>query len=217
MERSGASWQVKSGGHSLRAGQVLLCTNAADRGVARRLNRIVLPLRVYQLATKPLPGSLVQRISPRRTPVADTRANLFTYRLDRDDRLISGAMPMLRCGAEDRMRRMIAQRLQQELQLPDLPAVECVWDGTAAMTTDFLPHVYEFGPGFLGGVGCNGRGIALTAMLGEVLADAASGRALDELPISTASTDSIPLHPLAGAAPAIAIARARWQDWRQGL
>ena len=217
VERSGASWQVKSGGHSLRAGKVLLCTNAADRGIARRLNRIVLPLRVYQLATKPLPGSLVQRISPRRTPVADTRANLFTYRLDRDDRLISGAMPMLRCGAEDRMRRMIAQRLQRELQLPDLPAVECVWDGTAAMTTDFLPHVYEFGPGFLGGVGCNGRGIALTAMLGEVLADAASGRALDELPISKASTDSIPLHPLAGAAPAIAIARARWQDWRQGL
>lgn len=217
VERTGRSWQVRSNGYRLRADQVLLCTHAGDLGIARRLNRIVLPLRVYQLATEPLPPGLVQRISPHRTPVADTRANLFTYRLDRDDRLISGAMPVLRYGAKGRMRRMIAQRLQRELRLPDVPAVDCVWDGVAAMTTDFLPHVYEFGPGFIGGVGCNGRGIALTAMLGEVLADAANGRAWDDLPIGRASARSIPLHLLAGVAPAIAVARARWQDWRQGL
>lgn len=217
VERSGHSWQVRSKGYRIRADQVLLCTHASDQGIARRLNRLVLPLRVYQLATQPLPANLVHRISPQRTPVADTRANLFTYRLDRDDRLISGAMPVLRYGAEGRMRRMIARRLQRELRLPDVPAVDCVWDGVAAMTPDFLPHIYEFGPGFIGGVGCNGRGIALTAMLGEVLADAANGRAWDDLPIARAAAGSVPLRLLAGAAPAIAVAHARWQDWRQGL
>lgn len=217
VERNGRFWQVVSSGYKVRADQVLLCTNAADLGIARRLNRIVLPLRVHQLATRPLPASLVRRISPRRTPVADTRANLFTYRLDRDDRLISGAMPVLPWGAEERISRMITQRLQQELQLPEVPAVEIVWNGTAAMTTDFLPHLYEFGPGFIGGVGCNGRGIALTAMLGEVLADAAGGRAWGELPIPKAPTHAVPLRRFVGAAPAIAVAHARWRDWRQGL
>ena len=217
VERTGRSWHVGSNGFKIRADQVLLCTHAGDQGVARRLHRVVLPLRVYQLATRPLPRSLVHRISPHRTPVADTRANLFTYRLDRDDRLISGAMPVLRYGAEGRMRRMIVRRLQHELQLPDLPAVDCIWDGVAAMTSDFLPHLYEFGPGFIGGLGCNGRGIALTAMLGEVLADAADGRAWNDLPIPRASTSPVPFRLLAGAAPAIAVAHARWLDWRQGL
>ena len=210
-------WQLQVGGHRLQAAQVLLCTHAAEAGIAQRLNRIVLPLRVVQLATRPLAAAEVRRISPQRTPVADTRANLFTYRLDRDDRLISGAMPMLGRGAEGRIGPMIARRLQQELQLPELPAVDCVWQGRAAMTTDFLPHLYEFGPGFIGAIGCNGRGIALTAMLGEVLADAAGGRRWDELPVPRAAARPLPLRALAGAATAAAVARARWQDRRQGL
>jgi glycine/D-amino acid oxidase-like deaminating enzyme len=217
VQRQGQDWQLRIGAHTLHAEQVLLCTHAAELGVARSLSRVLLPLRVVQLATRPLTRDVVQRISPQRTPVADTRANLFTYRLDRDDRLISGAMPMLGLGAEGRLGPMIAQRLQAELQLPELPAVDCVWQGNAAMTTDFLPHLYEWGPGFIGGIGCNGRGIALTAMLGEVLADAASGRRCDELPVTKAALTPLPLRALAGAATAAAIAQARWQDWRQGL
>lgn len=217
VQRHAQGWELRVGGHHLQAEQLLLCTHAADAGIARRLNRIVLPLRVVQLATRPLAADVVQRISPQRTPLADTRANLFTYRLDRDDRLISGAMPMLGPGAEGRIGPMVARRLQCELQLSELPAVDCVWQGRAAMTADFLPHLYEFGPGFIGGIGCNGRGIALTAMLGEVLADAAGGRNWDELPVTKASAEPLPLRALAGAATAAAVARARWQDRSQGL
>jgi glycine/D-amino acid oxidase-like deaminating enzyme len=217
VQRHEQGWQLRAGGHALQTEQVLLCTHVGEPGIAKRLNRIVLPLRVVQLATRPLGRDQVQRIAPRRTPVADTRANLFTYRLDRDDRLISGAMPIWGYGAEERIGPMIARRLQHELQLPDLPAVDCVWQGRAAMTTDFLPHLYDFGPGCIGGIGCNGRGIALTAMLGEVLADAAGGRRWDELPVTKAAAEPLPLRGLAGAATAAAVARARWQDWRQGL
>ena len=120
----GHGWRLGVGGRWLRADQVLLCTNAADRGIAGRMNRAVLPLRVVQLATQPLPSTLVRRISPQRTPVADTRANLFTYRLDREDRLISGAMSMLDRGAEARLRHMITRRLRDELQLPEEPSVD---------------------------------------------------------------------------------------------
>jgi len=215
--RQGGVWQLQCAGHVLRAPQVMLCTHAAELGIARRLNRIVLPLRVHQAATQPLPAAVVQRISPRRTPVADTRANLFTYRLDRDDRLISGAMPILGQRADARMPRMIVQRLQRELGLSEAPRVDFAWSGNAAMTTDFLPHLYEFGPGFTGAVGCSGRGIALTAMLGEVLADVASGRAWDDLPVPRAPITPLHGRGLAGIVTGVAVARARWQDWRQGL
>jgi glycine/D-amino acid oxidase-like deaminating enzyme len=171
-------------------------------------------LSVYQIATAPLPAEIVVRFSPQRHPVSDTRSNLFTYRLDRDNRLISGGMSLLPIGAHQRMGRGIAERLATELSLGFTPEIEHVWRGIAAMTTDFLPHLYEFGPGFIGGIGCNGRGVAMTAMLGEALADAALGTPLSELPVPEASPRSIPFHFLAQAAPSFAIAQARWQDWR---
>jgi len=212
IERKGAGWRLGVGRHAVDADKVLLCTNAAEYGIARQLSRAVVPLTVYQLATKPLASSVAERIAPGRHPIADTRANLFTYRLDRDNRLISGGVAMVPLGAHERMARMIARRLMREIGLTEMPTLDHVWRGTAAMTTDFLPHLYELGPGFIGGIGCNGRGIALTAMLGEVLAQAASGAKLDELPIPLAKARPIPFHLLARAAPSVAIAQARWQD-----
>ena len=139
--------------------RVILATNAIGPGVARRLARTVVPLSVYQIATAPMPADIVRRIAPQRQPMSDMRSNLFTYRLDRDDRLISGGMAIVPLGAHRRMARAIVARLAAELRLPAVPEVAYVWRGTAAMTPDFLPHLYEFGPGIVGGIGCNGRGI----------------------------------------------------------
>lgn len=214
VERNGSIWRLAAGQFYVDADKVLLCTNATTTGIASRLARVVVPLRVYQAATAPLPLEVAKHIAPHRHPVADTRANLFTYRLDHDNRLISGGMAMIPFGAHDRMAQMIAGRLATELGLPEIPRIEHAWRGTAAMTTDFLPHLYEFGPGFIGGIGCNGRGIALTAMLGEMLSEAASGRRLGDLAIPVAAAHAIPFHLLAQAAPSLAIAQARWQDYR---
>ncbi|MBN9497238.1 MAG: FAD-binding oxidoreductase [Alphaproteobacteria bacterium] len=217
IARVGNAWQLACGSTTLRADKVLLCTNAFTQGAARPLGRSTVPLVVYQIATQPLDAATIRRISPNRNPVADTRANLLTYRLDRDNRLISGGMSMLPIDAEARMARMIAARLRHELSLAETPSVDFVWRGTAAMTMDFLPHLYEFGTGFLGGIGCNGRGIALTAMLGEILADAISGTNPCDLPIGITKPGGVPMRMLAAAAPSFAIAQARWQDHRAGL
>jgi glycine/D-amino acid oxidase-like deaminating enzyme len=213
-QEDGAGWRLTCSEHAVTAGVVLLCTNAIVEGLGRRLARTIVPLTVYQIATEPMPAGIVQRIAPERMPVSDMRANLFTYRLDRDDRLISGGMAILPPGARARLAKAIATRLAHELDLPRTPRVEYAWRGTAAMTTDFLPHLYELGPRFYGAIGCNGRGVAMTAMLGEVLADAATGTALSELPVPAASASAIPFRPLAGAVASAALAHARWQDWR---
>lgn len=84
------------------------------------------------------------------------------------------------------------------------------------MTTDFLPHICAFGPGFLGGIGCNGGGIVPTAMPGEVPADTATGTPLADLPIPLAPPRAIPFHVLAQAAHSFAIAQAKWQDRHLG-
>jgi len=214
VKEAGSDWQVETGETVVRARKVLLCTNAETEGAAARLARQVIPLNVYQIATEPLPSEMTARFSPLREPVSDTRANIFTFRLDADNRLISGGMAIVPLAAERRMGKRIARRLARELHLPEVPRVAHVWRGTAAVTTDFLPHIYRFGPGFLGATGCNGRGIAMTTMLGEVLADAVKGTALDELPVPVSEPAPIPFRRAARAAPSLVLLKGLWDDWR---
>lgn len=212
LEPAGSGWRIAVGGHTVTAGKVLMCTHAGGRGAARAMSRASVPLFVYQIATEPLAQEVVERFSPERNPIADTRANLFTYRLDRDNRLISGAMAMVPFGAHQRMARMVVERLARELDLPKVPNVDFVWRGKAAMAPDFLPHLYQMQPGVIGGIGCNGRGVALTAMLGEVLADAACGTPLADLSIPSGPLRPIPFHTFVPVVSSVAIGQARFAD-----
>lgn len=199
-------------GGTVQAGAVLLCTNAFTKGAAARLGRSTVPLRVYQLATAPLDAETVRRIAPDRRPVGDTRQNLFTYRLDRDDRLISGGMAAVPFGAKARLGRAVVERLAAELRLPAVPRVEVVWTGTAAMTPDFLPRIHQLGDRVFAGIGCNGRGIAMTAQLGAVLARAAMGEDPAALPIPLRALRPLPLHALTPIVASAALVQARLKD-----
>jgi len=199
-------------GASLSAAKVLLCTNGFTTGAASRMGRSAVPLRVYQIATTPTDPAIVQRIAPDARPVGDTRQNLFTYRLDRDNRLISGGMAVVPFGAFARLGRSVAERLSTELHLPQAVSPEIVWTGTAAMTPDFLPRLHQFGDGWFGGIGCNGRGIAMTAQLGRVLARAAMGEAIDQLPIPLRPLRPLPFHRFTPIVASAALLQARLKD-----
>lgn len=215
VEKDAGGWRVVTPAGSVSAGHVLLCTNAFETGAAARLGKTVIPLQVYQIATEPLDAALIERFSPRREPVSDTRANIFTYRLTRDNRLISGGMAILPVSAEQRMARTIAERLAFELDLPSVPRTDYVWRGTAAVTTDFLPHICEFGTNFIGATGCNGRGVAMTTMFGDVLADAVLGAVpLDQLAVPLMPADAVPFRPFARAAPSFFLIRGLVSDRR---
>src|SRR5690606_35280891 len=140
VTRENTSWRLTMrSGASVVADKVLLCTNAFTTGAANKMGRSIVPLRVYQIATTPTDPAIVQRIAPDGRPVGDTRQNLFTYRLDRDNRLISGGMAAIPFGAFERLGKSVAERLSTELGLTNSVDPEVVWTGTAAMTPDFLP------------------------------------------------------------------------------
>ncbi|WP_174802612.1 NAD(P)/FAD-dependent oxidoreductase [Martelella limonii] len=214
IHRSGTAWTVAYAGGEIVGDRVLLCTNAFTTGAASRMGRSTVPLRVYQVATKPLSPQAVARIAPDRRPVGDTRSNLFTYRLDRDNRLISGGMAIIPFGAFARVGKAVVDRLADELKLETHPGVEIVWTGVAAMTPDFLPRIHTFGDGFFGGIGCNGRGIAMTAGLGRVLARAALGEPVERLPVPHQKARPLPFHALTPMVASAALAQARFNDWR---
>ena len=211
--REGTNWRLTlRSGATLVASKVLQCTNAFTTGVASRMGRSAVPLRVYQIATSPADPITVRRIAPDGRPVGDTRQNLFTYRLDRDNRLISGGMAAIPFGAFERLGRSVAERLSQELGLPQAVTPEVVWTGVAAMTPDFLPRLYQMGEGWFGGIGCNGRGIAMTAQLGRVLARAALGEPVANLPIPTRPLRPLPFHQFTPIVASAALIQARMKD-----
>lgn len=211
MRRAGDRWILDAGAHRVVARQVALCTNASETGVAAALGHSVVPLQVYQIATAPLPPDLARRLSPRRIPMADTRANLFTARLTADDRLVSGGMSTFPVAAEERMGRAIVARLAREFRLDAVPTVDFVWRGTAAMTPDFLPRLMRFGDGLYGAIGCNGRGVALTQLVGAELA----GLLIDpDAPRAVPVTQGRALRwrALAPAAASLAVFQVRLKD-----
>ena len=80
------------------------------------------------------------------------------------------------------------------------------------MTPDFLPRLYQMGEGWFGGIGCNGRGIAMTAQLGRVLARAALGEPLANLPIPTRPLRPLPFHQFTPIVASAALIQARMKD-----
>ncbi len=201
LQRQGTDWVATTPGGSVRARRVILATNAYAGRLWPRLGRSFFPLRVFQVATGPLPLAVRARLLPGGQAVSDSRRNLFTFRFDAQNRLISGGMHVLSVGADARVPRAIHRRLARFLDLPDLPPLAFSWSGMASVMPDFLPRLVELGPGLIAGFACNGRGIAMSTAMGRELAGWAAGRDISALAIPVRSLTTIPFHGLARLAP----------------
>ncbi|MER8829007.1 FAD-binding oxidoreductase [Mesorhizobium sp. M0938] len=201
IDRAGDGWVLKTASGSVRAGKVLIATNAYGGPLNRTLERTYFPLKIFQIATAPLPREYRTRLLPGGQGVGDTRRNLFTFRFDGENRLITGGMHILGPGADARVPHAIWRRLAKHLDLPEIPPLAYSWSGMAAVEPDFLPRLVDLGPGLIAGFACNGRGIAMTTSMGKVLADWADGAKPQDLPLPFAPPSPIPLHGLMRHAP----------------
>jgi len=185
---SGGEWHLHVNGLEVRAEKVLLCTNAFSiagdlKASQASIGRSLIALDIHQVATERLPNETRLHLLRHGQCLSDVRNNLFTYRLTADGRLISGGMAVTPLGTDRRMGERIVRRLAQMLRLKTIPKAEFIWKGRAAITHDFMPKLHELAPGFLAGVGCNGRGIAMTTVLGPVMADYICGLPAADLPV----------------------------------
>jgi glycine/D-amino acid oxidase-like deaminating enzyme len=201
IDRTKDGWVLKTASGAVRAGKVLVATNAYGGALNGTLARTYVPLKVFQIATAPLPRAIRARLLPGGHGIGDTRRNLFTCRFDSQNRLISGGMHIVGSGAETRVPRTVWRRLARHLDLPDLPPLAYSWTGVAAVMPDFLPRLIDLGPGLIAGFACNGRGIAMTTAMGKVLADWAAGADAHDLPLPFAAPSPIPFHEVARYAP----------------
>ncbi|MBC7737033.1 MAG: FAD-binding oxidoreductase [Candidatus Saccharibacteria bacterium] len=194
-------WRATTAAAHITAPRVILATNAYAGSLAPGLDRSFFPLTVFQVATQPLDPDIRRRVLPGGQCVSDTRRNLFTFRFDAEQRLISGGMHIMGLGADTRVPKTVHRRLARLLNLPDLPPLAFSWSGLAAVMPDFLPSLTEIASGLIAGFACNGRGIAMSTRSGQDLSLWAQGKPLADLALPHRPMGTIPFHSLLRHAP----------------
>lgn len=176
VEREGKQWRVVTPDGVLRSDAVICCTNAYNSGIPR-LHGSVIPLRTAQVASAPLPAHLAREILPGGEAASDTQRLLSSFRLTADKRLISGGASATAGDEHDGLFAYLHRGAQN--RFPQLGEIEWEygWSGYLALTNNHLPKIFDMGDNYWGGTACNGRGIALATVTGQLLARLSRGQA----------------------------------------
>lgn len=174
LQRDGAGFVVHTPQGALEARHVVMAGGGYARNVYARVERAVLPIATYVMATEPL-GARLKDAMDTRAAVYDTRFAFDYYRPLPDTRILWGGRISVRNRAPD----VIARLLQRDLlkvypQLHDV-RVEYAWGGLMSYARHKMPQIGRSKDGVWYAVGFGGHGMAPTTVSGELLAAAISG------------------------------------------
>jgi glycine/D-amino acid oxidase-like deaminating enzyme len=200
FERNNDRWVVKTEKGEIHGRALIVATNAYTGEFSKSLlpdmAHEVMPVLSWQMATQPLSEAARKTIIPGRQAMSDTHGELYFARYDARNRLVTGGAVIGPGNKPERLKAMVAARLQR--LWPQIGPVQFgyVWNGYVGMTTDFLPRIHRLGPDAYGWTGCNGRGVALSIALGDELSKAVRGVAESDLALPFSDPAPIPAHGL---------------------
>ncbi|MUT27191.1 MULTISPECIES: FAD-binding oxidoreductase [Mesorhizobium] len=176
IERDGMSFVVRTPEGAVRAKDVVFAGGAYTRGVSPQIERAILPIATYVIATEPLGARLAEAIDASHA-VYDTRFAFDYYRPLKDTRILWGG----RISVFNRDPGAIARLLRRDLervypQLKDFQ-VHHAWGGMMSYARHKMPQIGRTADGLWHAVAFGGHGIAPTTVAGETIAAAlAEGR-----------------------------------------
>jgi glycine/D-amino acid oxidase-like deaminating enzyme len=194
LERSGEHFTLATERGSLRAGSVLVGTSGYTGHVTSKLQKKIIPIGSFIIATEQLPEALARQLIPNGRMIFDSMHYLNYFRLW-DNRLIFGGRAAFFPETSKTIQRS-AEILRQEMievypQLKDV-RVEYVWGGTLDFAFDMMTHVGEM-DGIYYSLGYAGHGVALATYLGKTVAEAMLRGNVREHPFSQIPFPSAPL------------------------
>lgn len=173
LQPQAGSWRLTTAnGARIEAPQVVLACGGYLAGLVPRIDRSVLPIATYAMATEPL-GERLQTIFPgTRAAVYDSRFAFDYYRPLADTRLLWGG----RISILDRSPAAVARLLSADLArvFPQLGAVriDSAWSGLMSYARHQMPELGQIEPGLWYAQAFGGHGQATTIAAGEALAAA---------------------------------------------
>jgi len=165
-------FRVETSKGAVTAREVLLASGAYTTEATPALQKKIIPIGSYIIATEILPAELARELSPRSRMIYDSKHFLHYYRLTPDNRMLFGGRAAFFPATENTVRQS-AEILRRGMigvypQLRDT-RVEFVWGGTLDFTLDVMPHAGKLG-GMYFAAGFAGHGVAAATWFGAKLA-----------------------------------------------
>lgn len=216
FSRQNDKWVVDTPGGQVQARALVLASNAYtgefSPELAPRVARQVVPVLSWQMATRPLTDTERESVIPGRHAVSDTHGELYFFRPDARNRLITGGNMLLPYNRVERLQRYVGARLQRLWPALGPVTFDYVWNGYVGMTNDFTPRFHRLGPDAWGWAGCNGRAVGLAVALGREFAKAVTGAPEQELAFPLTEPRPLPLHGVARRVAPLMLLRYRQLD-----
>lgn len=196
-------WRLRTPEGSVLARKVLVAANVVLGDFWPDLNKAMIPVRLFQIATQPLDSTTQTALLPRREGVSDTSRDIRAFRYDSEGRICMVGIHTLWHDADRRGKRNVMRRLRKLLPVvPDRPAAE-YWEGTVAVVPDKIPRLMELAPGIIFAGIYSGRGMAISSAWGQVAARFLS-ELIDEQSLPVPLTR---LRPVLGHATGLVVSR----------
>jgi glycine/D-amino acid oxidase-like deaminating enzyme len=202
-----AGWQAQTSLGTIAAREILVATNGYTGATTPLIQRRIVPVGSYIIATEPLSESQAAALLPRRRMAFDSKHFVYYFRVTSDRRLLFGGRAEFTQPDAQSVRRAAAVLRRGMTKIfPDLASVrvDYAWGGNVAFTRDQLPHAGLIGGLYVAG-GYGGHGIALATALGDLIARRIAGAPVEN-PLLDTAFPTIPFYrgtpwflPFAGA------------------
>ncbi len=175
VERQSGKWILYTEKGKVTAQEILIATNGYTGNLVGSIQRRVLPVGSYIIATDPLSRALQEKISPKSRLFYDSKWFLKYFRITKDGRMLFGGRTTI---SPNQSLNQSAKILRQDM-VSMFPALETqsishCWSGQLGMTFDSMPHVGRR-EGIWYALGYGGHGVALSTVLAEDVALLLSG------------------------------------------
>lgn len=191
FEQQSGRWNVFTNSGCVTANYLIQATNAYG-GFGISKNEFI-PVHYFQMATEPLSKEQRKRILPGGEGCWDCATVMSSYRLDKDGRMLIGAVGNLESFGGSTHEAWAKRKLSS--LFPDLNDLnfQHAWYGRIAMTSDHLPKVVNIGPKAISIFGYSGRGISPGTVFGKCAAAWVVHQDLDAFPIPISKSKVEPI------------------------
>ena len=194
LERRGSRFFIQTERGNLEADSVFVGTSGYTGGATKKLQKKIIPIGSFIIATEQLSDELAHELSPKNRMIVNSLHYLNYFRLW-DNRMIFGGRAAFFPEDKNTIARS-AEILRREMvevypQLRDVK-IEYVWGGTLDFAFDMMTHVGEI-DGVYYSLGYAGHGVAMATYLGKTVADAMMNGNIKEHPFAQFAFPGAPL------------------------
>lgn len=171
VEREGTAWRIRTDAGEVQAQTVVLACGGYLAHLQPQVDRAVLPIATYVMATEPL-GERLRECLHTEAAIYDTRFAFDYYRPLKDTRLLWGGRISIRNRSPQAVKKLLLRDLLRVFPQLKGVKIDYAWSGLMSYARHQMPQLGTRGDGLWWMQAFGGHGTAPTCAAGELLADA---------------------------------------------